>query len=319
MRQFTTISLTLLLAIPLGMALGRLVPMPESSSGSRHESDVPRELPCFQESADDAAPESVDDALIKRHVERDGGKLVEEGAATEMAGLIKQLGIGQCELELPAAASAPADAAVLYERAKESVVVISAIYKCDRCDNWHASCASGFVISSSGAIVTNYHVVDQAEKSGLVVMTADGQVLPVKRVLAANEVNDLAILQVAGENLKPLPLAKEPSPVGTDVAVVSHPDGRFFTYTSGVVSRYHKLHDKEGGSEAMMITADFARGSSGAPVLNKNGEVVGIVRSTRSIYYHVEDGQQKNLQMVFKTCAPAESLLRLVADGKRGN
>ena len=311
MRQFTSISLTLLFAIPLGIAVGQLLPLAQPSP------DGLSEQPCFQESAANAEPESVDDVRVKQHVEREGGKLVEQGAATEMAGLIKQLDIERCELEFPPLESAPADAAALYERARESVVVISAIYKCDRCDNWHASCASGFVISSSGAIVTNYHVVDQAEKSGLVAMTFDGQVLPVKRVLAANEGDDVAILEVEGKDLKPLPIAKGPAPVATPVAVVSHPDQRFFTYTSGVVSRYHKLRGKEGDSEAMMITADFARGSSGAPVLNEAGEVVGIVRSTRSIYYHVDKGQQKNLQMVFKTCAPVESLWQLVKNGNR--
>ena len=52
----------------------------------------------------------------------------------------------------------------------------------------------------------------------------------------------------------------------------------------------------------------------GAPAINDSGEVVGIVRSTESIYYKVEKGQQQNLQMVFKTCVPAVSLLKLIAD-----
>jgi hypothetical protein len=62
----------------------------------------------------------------------------------------------------------------------------------------------------------------------------------------------------------------------------------------------------------MTITADFARGSSGAPVLNDNGELAGIVRSTESICYEVEKGQQQDLQMVFKTCVPSASLLKLI-------
>ena len=102
-------------------------------------------------------------------------------------------------------------------------------------------------------------------------------------------------------------------PIGSSVSVISHPGQRYYCYTSGVVSRYTQLRSKEGPAKAMTITADFARGSSGAPVMNDSGEVIGVVRSTESLYYKVEKGQQKNLQMVFKTCIPATSLLKLIA------
>jgi hypothetical protein len=64
--------------------------------------------------------------------------------------------------------------------------------------------------------------------------------------------------------------------------------------------------------DAVSITADFARGSSGAPVLNDQGQVVAIVKSTDSVYYSENDERQRDLQMVFKTCIPAQNLLRLV-------
>jgi S1-C subfamily serine protease len=291
-----------------------LQPSGESHCSPAHSN---AEQSCFAPDDEAASPESIDDRAIKQHIERDGGALVDKGAATKMAALIEQLSVRECELELPHTALKRPEDGLLYEQAKQSVVVISAIYKCGRCNNWHAGCATGFVISSTGAIVTNYHVVDSPDKSALVAMTADGRLLPVKRVLAANKTDDVAILEVdvQGQALTPLPIAKRAAPIGSDVSVISHPSHRYYCYTSGVVSRYTRLSSKDGRpANAMAITADFARGSSGAPVLNANGEVVGIVRSTKSIYYTVEKGEQKNLQMVFKTCVPAASLLKLIAD-----
>ena len=275
MRQLIFVLLTAVVSVPLGAAVGQFFFSEET------ETPISQELDCLAQDVADAEPEGVDDAMMKQHVAREGGLLVEQGKAAEIDALIKQLALEKCELELPDANSLSQEGDSLYARAKESVVVISAIYKCDRCDNWHATCASGFVISESGAIVTNYHVVDQAEKSGLVAMTSDGQVMPVTRVLAANEMDDVAIVQVEGKDLKPLPIAKDATDVGTPIAVVSHPDHHFYTYTNGVVSRYHKVRGQGKETEAMTITADFARGSSGAPVLNEQGEVVGVVRSTR--------------------------------------
>ena len=61
------------------------------------------------------------------------------------------------------------------------------------------------------------------------------------------------------------------------------------------------------------ITADFARGSSGAPVLNEAGAVVAVAQSTRSIYYDEKEGRPENLQMVVKQCVPARYVRELIA------
>ena len=63
------------------------------------------------------------------------------------------------------------------------------------------------------------------------------------------------------------------------------------------------------------ITAAYGKGSSGAPVLNEYGAAVGIVSRTSSLYYTVEKGVQKNLQMVFRTCVPVANVLKALEAG----
>ncbi len=94
--------------------------------------------------------------------------------------------------------------------------------------------------------------------------------------------------------------------------LISHPKPRFYTLSEGRVSRYFIRRQGERRVPMMSITADFGRGSSGAPVLNTKGHVVGIATSTESVYYSEEDGQQKNLQMVFKHCIPVQQLRKLI-------
>jgi S1-C subfamily serine protease len=114
-------------------------------------------------------------------------------------------------------------------------------------------------------------------------------------------------------------------PVGAPIYVLSHPAGRLFTFTSGIVSRY-SAHSRAQGkdehtdgatlpgesrSRLMTVTADFGRGSSGAPVLDARGAVVGVARQTKSVYYHAENDTPRRLQMVMKHCASAQALYDL--------
>ncbi|MBT3890365.1 MAG: hypothetical protein HOF72_07045, partial [Planctomycetaceae bacterium] len=62
----------------------------------------------------------------------------------------------------------------------------------------------------------------------------------------------------------------------------------------------------------MFITADYAKGSSGSPVFNSLGEVIGLVSSTESIYYTQTNDVQKNLQMVFHNCVQGQAVLSLI-------
>ncbi len=261
-----------------------------------------------------------DDAILSRLTER-GAALIEQGEVVETPLLIKQLEIDKCELALPNFA-ANSEAVVsrlldadsrsnIYEHAKESVVVVAGLYKCPRCANWHAAPASGFVLAEEGVVVTSFHVLNDPDKKTFVVMTADGQVYPVRQVLAASRDDDVAILKIDALGLRPLVLGTPPG-IGEPIGVISHPASHFYVYSSGIVSRWTRIRVTERPVDGLQITAEFARGSSGAPVLDRRGQVIGVVRSTESIYANVDAGQQKDLQMVFKTCNPSNSIRKLV-------
>lgn len=278
---------------------------------------IVRDFPNAEEDPNGRATASVrlgtDDQSRVRRLERTAVKMLDEGGFTPMETLLDQLGRPQCTLRLPRAPGRRLTPSQIYERNKSGVLIVGGVYKCDRCGRWHVGATSGFLITSSGAFVTNYHVAGSERNRMLVAMTHDGRIFPVKEVLAANEEDDVAILQLNAPDTEFEPVAlSTDAPVGTPVTVISHPKRRFYSLTQGYVSRYHTERHQGKTSSVMSITADFARGSSGGPVFNEHGAVVGLVRSTVSIYYEVKDGRQENLQMVFKQCVPAASVLKLV-------
>ena len=164
--------------------------------------------------------------------------------------------------------------------------------------------------------VTSQHVAKDRGSRGFVAMLRDGRVFPVREVLATDLLNDLLIFQLdlpAEVKLPVLPLAPAPAPVGSPIVVMSHPDDRFYMLTAGMVAR-QTVWRAAGGDEAFMaITADFAKGSSGCPVLDERGAVVGIVNNTESIYFD-DDGKKKqlDLQMVVKNATPSWVVRKMV-------
>ena len=200
----------------------------------------------------------------------------------------------------------------LYDQVTKSVLVLGRLYNCGKCSKWHTSMASAFAIGQDGIIVTNHHVLAEDEGEILGAMDAEGRVFGVEKVLAANQEDDLAILKLRDAKLMPMALAK-PASVGADVWVISHPNRKLYTMTKGMVSRYHMIFKNgQKPGRRMSITADYAKGSSGAPVFNHKGQVVGVVSATSSIYYSIENGKKENLQMVVKNCIPVESIHELI-------
>lgn len=257
--------------------------------------------------------EPWNDRMVRGWLEVVGSKLVDRQEQISGPELVKQLGRRTCKLKLPAAAAAAAAGKPSLEEllveVERSVGVVGRFYKCSKCAHRHLNCASGFFISDSGAFVTSRHVLSSDSLEGLVVMTRDGRLHAVREVLASGEADDVAILQVEGTGFSPLLLRDAVTP-GTPILVLSHPENNFYSVSTGLVSRY--LERSRDGAAYLAITADFAKGSSGAPVFTGAGEVVGVVNSTHTIYAQDTPQSRTDPQMVIKLCNPASAIRGLI-------
>ena len=131
---------------------------------------------------------------------------------------------------------------------------------------------SGFIISSDGKIVTNFHVV--AGKPAILARRSDGSFLVIKSVLASDKANDLAILQAEGRNLPFVRLGDSDAvKVGEAICVIGSPMLLEGAVSAGVISAVRELQD---GRKLLQITAPISEGSSGSPVFNRKGEVIGV-------------------------------------------
>jgi len=208
-----------------------------------------------------------------------------------------------------------------YQSVCRSVVVIGSIGHCKDCHQWHMdSVSTGWVLDPQGLIVTNHHVIEDKEAGELGVMTFDGDVFPVRQILAADREGDAVILSVdtGGAALPALPLGGD-AETGEKIRVVGHPDGRFYSLTEGIVSRVFNQanEDGEGLRTWVSVTADYGGGSSGAPVLNDAGEVIAMVSSTAAVLADGDNNEQakaEDVQMVFKDCVSAATIGKLLAD-----
>jgi hypothetical protein len=136
---------------------------------------------------------------------------------------------------------------------------------------------TGFFINSRGHIITNYHVIFGADQA--IVRTQEGKRYPVKRILAENKEADLVLIiaDIPAREIKPLEVTGKLPEVGEKIYVIGHPMGLEKTVSEGIVSAIRKL-PKLG--EIIQITAPISPGSSGGPVFNSSGLVIGVARAT---------------------------------------
>ncbi len=143
---------------------------------------------------------------------------------------------------------------------------------------------TGFVVWKDGRIATNLHVIAGAKEA--VITLHDGKEYTDVEVLAADDVHDLAVVRIRAQGLAALALGDSKSvKPGEHVVAIGHPLGLGNTVSDGLVSAVRDLDPK---LSLLQISAPISPGSSGGPLFNEHGEVIGV--TTR----YATEGQNLN-------------------------
>jgi len=135
---------------------------------------------------------------------------------------------------------------------------------------------SGFVIDKAGHILTNYHVIADAQK---VEVTLHDHKKYSATIVGTDRAHDLAVLQIKAVDLHPIVLGDSSNlQVGQKVYAIGNPFGLAGTLTQGIVSSIRQVQEPNGTliEEAIQTDAAINPGNSGGPLLNWHGEVIGI-------------------------------------------
>lgn len=163
------------------------------------------------------------------------------------------------------------DVARIYERAAPAVAMVLVL----DAQGDTIAFGSGFFIDAEGALATNYHVIEGA--TAIQVSAGGEPARLVEGVYAADDQLDLAIVKVSGGAPGTLSLSATDPSIGEPVVAIGNPEGFEGTVSEGIVSGIRRW---PGGGRRYQITAPISAGSSGGPVLNSFGEVIGIATAT---------------------------------------
>ena len=236
----------------------------------------------------------IDDEQYVNKVIQTSARLLQEGKLKSSDSLRGQVRNGGFPVKLASQSQQKLAAPDLYDRLRQSTLAVGSLYKCPDCSDWHFNGSAGFVVGEGGIVCTCCHVVtaeDEGVKESYLIAADDaGRVFPIQSVLAADQEADTCLVKIDAPGLKPLPL-RPGVRAGERVYCLSHPGGYYFMFTQGLVARVNRqrteMLDNHGRTNGLLtrpilflnVTAEFAPGSSGAPITDEAGNVVGQVAS----------------------------------------
>jgi S1-C subfamily serine protease len=165
----------------------------------------------------------------------------------------------------------------IVRQAKPAVVEIIAI------DQQHETLktGTGFFISADGDLLTNYHVI--AGASSILAKTPSGSSYFLKGIVSVSPKTDVALLRFYATDVPHLSLGSTTDAVeGQRVLVIGNPEGLQGTVSEGIISAFRE------NRSLIQITAPISHGSSGSPVLDESGQVLGIAKGG------LQEGQNLN-------------------------
>jgi S1-C subfamily serine protease len=151
---------------------------------------------------------------------------------------------------------------------------------------------SGSLLSISGDVITNYHVVKGYSSVAVIFKpTIEGKEptrdeIKLGQVIKYDEVADLALVKVSESPVGRSPIRLGDSSeiaIGSDVHAIGHPTGEAWTYTTGVISQYRQAYEWQSGEEDIKHKADIIQtqtpinpGNSGGPLISDGGTLIGV-------------------------------------------
>jgi S1-C subfamily serine protease len=166
----------------------------------------------------------------------------------------------------------------IFAKESDAVVLIGA-FKTKK----DARLGSGFIISPNGLIITNYHIIKDAKD--IIVKLKDKKQL-VANLLVFDETKDIAVIKIPALKLKTVAMGNSDLvKIGERVIAIGNPLGLESTISDGLISAVRTM---DNGVKMFQTSVPLSSGSSGSPIFNYKGEVVGVTVSGRF------DGQNLN-------------------------
>jgi S1-C subfamily serine protease len=180
------------------------------------------------------------------------------------------------------------------------------------------STGTGFAISSSGLIATNFHVIEGAKKISIKGVNNDFSISYQAIVIASDAKSDLAVLQIidsrfTGFNTLPYIFKKNPADVGESIFVLGYPltatMGEEVKLTNGIIS---SKTGYEGDISMYQISAPVQPGNSGGPLFDSQGNVIGIVSAkltqAENVGYAIKASYLQNLFDIMSTAPKLQTV-----------
>lgn len=189
----------------------------------------------------------------------------------------------------------PVEAATDYVSriAQESNPGVVTVFAIDSQGNTYGQ-GTGFIASSDGVVVTCYHVIKDAHL--LAVKLLDGDLYDEVGIIETDPRRDIAVFKIKATNLRSLRIGDSSRvTIGEPMVAITNPQGLEHSVADGRVSA---IRDTGLGYKLFQITVPISQGSSGGPVFNSNGEVVGVAS------LQMVDGQNLNFAIPANYIAP---------------